>query len=122
MLTRDEIIAKARDGVVAQGRLAKGNYGGCYYINLKGTARCGVGHLLAGDDMRRRWEGRGWSMANVREIIGTHWHPDHAPVLADLTASGLGHDEATLDLLSEIQNAHDRATDVGQFVENLRHV
>lgn len=88
-------------GIIAQGKLAKGCSGTCYYRGNDG-AKCGVGHLIPDDRYRDNIEGLGV----------TSLSPDELRAVIDPT---LG--EPDENFLHRLQQAHDDASDVAEFIE-----
>jgi len=126
-LTHQEIFDKAAKGVIAQGELSMNGGNTCLYIHeraLEGRKlHCGVGHLLTDDNMCQRWDAYGWTMADVVDILSNN-RSAKAAVIEDMDKSRLPHDAETLELLQEIQNAHDGSDLTGRpivdFIEEMR--
>lgn len=102
-LTKQQMFDKAAAGVIAQGGPSSVGEGRqCLYIKEQGdkTLHCGVGHLLANNEMRKAWDENGYIAGH---LIGRACTED------DLRNSGI---EPTVEndiFLGELQCAHDQA-------------
>jgi hypothetical protein len=88
MLTREEIINKAMDGIISQGRPSMNGIG-CVYRN-KGGLKCAAGHLIDDEHYDHSWNHLGVANPGPREA---------------LVKSGIGKEH--LLLVAELQYIHD---------------
>ena len=124
-LTHQQIFSRAVLGVVRQGRLSRDESHICLY-RLGDGARiaCGVGHNIADEYYDSRCEGEAASTDLMESISRADGDSDRSFLLAmSLCASGVdATDKRTLQLLDEIQKAHDQAPNVANFIEHARDV
>ena len=109
-LTLQQAYDKAKNGVIAQGALANTVGRGCMYLIPDTDLKCGVGQLLADDDMRLRWDDKAWTACYIHDEARDL--PDQ--LLKDMNTSGI------IDLdkrfLHELQNTHDDASGLSDFL------
>lgn len=120
-LSHQQIFTKAVRGVVRQGSLAM-TQGACKYRAVKGekVLMCGVGQLISTDVYASNFEG-----CSAGHCGPTDWHRDNrAPRLGlALIFSGVDvTDTGTVDLLDQIQSAHDCAHDLQDFIRGAKDV
>ena len=119
MRTHQQIFDDAATGVLAQGKPAKGENSqtglvSCQYLTEDGR-KCGIGQLLANDEIRTKWDGIGLAMTDVEgQLFLGSTHADM--IRKDLAASNLPADALSLDLMKRIQSAHDSASQESDFV------
>lgn len=120
-LSHQEIFDKAVRGVVEQGALsANTDYGRhCRYRLQKNgrTLACGVGHLIADDLYSEKFEGCG-----VRSVGFFGGEKAEALSLALLFSGVDVTDAETSVLLCEIQEAHDEAAGMDDFIERTKRL
>lgn len=113
-MTDQEIFDTALNGIVKQGSLSRSRLGDCYYRHPKKPLACGVGHLL--DDATANKFDKYQDQCGNSSItaLPIEWIPNHLRL--------------TIDLLSDIQYAHDDCpldspeTEIEHFIENMKIV
>ena len=90
----------------------------CEYRSPNRARACGVGQLIDDDLYKRSMEG-----AAIRLAWGNHHHAGHDLAALALCFSGVNVcDPKTHKLLCAIQEAHDRADDMGAFLQSAREL
>lgn len=116
-LTHQQMFSRAVTGVVKQGALSV-EHGSCRYTLRRNgkTLHCGVGHLIASDLYTSDIEGE----AVTHATPDSHFFGDRQTEALALALIFSGVDvtnEKTRNFLEEIQDAHDGAKVIPQFIE-----
>lgn len=116
MLTHQEIFDKSCSAIIAQGRPAMIDRV-CCYAGPNNSA-CAVGQLLP-RDIAEEWEAAGaFSVSSLRGKRPTV--KNARKKLRQLNQVGVPTDRKTLDLLEEIQTAHDIHSGSAEFLAEFR--
>lgn len=122
MKTKMQLLEAVHTGMQAQGRKMEL----CRYLDDQGL-RCGVGHLLP-EDMCRRWDQYNVTMSSMyylmEDLRQGMAQNDYRLALAqqiqaDLDQAGISSDPDTLQMLRDIQVAHDGSRTYEGFMEEL---
>jgi hypothetical protein len=116
-LTHQEIFTKAVAGVIRQGRLAMNQDACKYRMEIDGQrCACGVGQLIDDDLYSPAIEGVGAYAADPTHEVSGFNDERGEPLMLALLFSGVGvTEDATVNLLDEIQAAHDSAANLTDF-------